>query len=136
MLFVALVLPLALLVAAQKRVPGEIPLPRTSPTSGREMYRAYCADCHGEQGKGNGPVASVLKVMPPDLTTLTKRHDGKFPYDRVYKTISGDVTAAAHGSREMPIWGPVFRDMAKGNKSEAKLRMKNLTSFVASLQEK
>ena len=72
MLLVTLVLPLAFLAAAQKRVPGEIPLPRTSPTSGQEMYRAYCADCHGEKGKGDGPVVPVLKVVPPDLTTLEK----------------------------------------------------------------
>ena len=136
MLLVTLVFSLASLAAAQKRVPGEIPLPRTSPTSGLEMYRAYCADCHGEKGKGDGPVVPVLKVVPPDLTTLTKRNSGKFPYDRVYKTIDGSVAAAAHGSREMPIWGPVFRDMGKGHKGEAKLRMKNLASFVASLQEK
>lgn len=136
MLFVTLVLPLAFLAAAQKRVPGQIPLPRTSPTSGQEMYRAYCADCHGEKGKGGGPVVPVLKVVPPDLTTLTKRNSGTFPYDHVYKTIDGDAAPAAHGSREMPIWGPVFRDMGKGHKGEAKLRMKNLASFVASLQEK
>ena len=136
MLLVVLVLPISLLVAGQKHQPGEIPLPRTSPTSGRQMYRAYCADCHGEHGKGDGPVASILKVVPPDLTTLSKRNGGKFPSDRVYKTLSGEVTPAVHGSREMPVWGPVFRDMAKGNKNEAELRMKTLTSFIASLQQK
>lgn len=125
-----------ILAIAQKRAPEAIPLPHTSPTSGLQMYRAYCADCHGEKGKGDGPVASVLKIVPPDLTLLAKRNNGKFPYSRVLKSVRGDVAVAAHGSREMPMWGPVFRSMSKGDKAEAELRLKTLTSFVASMQQK
>jgi mono/diheme cytochrome c family protein len=98
------------------------------------MFRAYCADCHGVDGKGNGPVAAVLKIVPPDLTTLTQRNQGKFPYDRVFETISGEAKVAPHGTREMPIWGPVFRQMGKGRREEAQLRLKTLTNYLASLQ--
>ena len=121
-------------------LPGQKPgaqqfqLPSASPTSGPQMFRAYCGDCHGVDGKGNGPVAAVLKITPPDLTTLTQRNQGTFPYDRVFKTISGDASPVSHGTREMPIWGPVFREMGKGRRGEAQLRLKTLTNYIASLQ--
>jgi mono/diheme cytochrome c family protein len=129
-----LVMLLAALLSGQKRATQEIQLPPASPTSGPQMFRGYCADCHGVDGKGNGPVASVLKIMPPDLTTLSQRNQGTFPYDRVFKTISGDVSIVPHGTREMPIWGPVFRQVSKGRRGEAQLRLKTLTNYVASLQ--
>ena len=118
----------------QKHAIQEIPLPYTSPVSGREMFHSYCADCHGLDGKGNGPVAAVLKIMPPDLTTLAQRNQGSFPYDRVFNIISGDATITSHGNREMPVWGPVFRQMDKSQRGKAKLRIKTLTNYVASLQ--
>ena len=118
----------------QKHATQGIPLPYTSPVSGREMFHSYCADCHGLDGKGNGPVAAVLRIMPPDLTTLVQRNQGSFPYDRVFKIISGDATITSHGDREMPVWGRVFRQMDKRHRGEAKLRIKTLTNYVASLQ--
>jgi mono/diheme cytochrome c family protein len=131
-----LVMILTDLLPGQKRTTQQVQLPPASPTSGPQMFRAYCADCHGVNGKGNGPVASVLKIMPPDLTTLTQRNQGTFPYDRVFKTISGDSTIVPHGTREMPIWGPVFRQVGKGHPGEAQLRLKTLTNYVESLQIK
>jgi len=53
------------------------PIQRTSATSGQEMFNTYCAACHGKDAKGNGPAGGALKVPPPDLTTLSQRHDGK-----------------------------------------------------------
>lgn len=131
----ALLMPIALGASDQKHVSQGLQPTPTSPTSGQQMFRAYCADCHGDQGKGNGPLVSILKMAPPDLTSLSKRNSGKFPYDRVYQTIVGESQSAAHGSREMPIWGPVFRSMGKGRKDETKLRMQTLTSYIASLQK-
>ena len=74
-----LLIGLCTLGGAQKTNVVAVPAPRTSATSGKEMYLAYCATCHGKEGKGDGPVASALKVPPADLTTLSKRNDGKFP---------------------------------------------------------
>jgi mono/diheme cytochrome c family protein len=68
---------LALFVAAQQKEIRQVPIKATSPTSATEMYTAYCAVCHGVDGKGNGPAAEALRVRPPDLTTLAKKNGGK-----------------------------------------------------------
>ena len=112
----------------------EVPIAPTSAASGDEMYKAYCAVCHGNDGKGGGPAAAAMKVPPPDLTTLAKNNGGKFPATKVYVAISGDFSFAAHGSPKMPIWGQVFRQ-TKGS-SDSMLRVSNLTNHVASMQAK
>lgn len=108
----------------------------TSPGSGRQMFQEYCAVCHGKDGKGGGPAAAALKIPPADLTTLARRNNGKFPEARVYETIKGDTETPAHGSKEMPIWGDLFRSMSHGNPGEVQLRLSNLTSYIATLAEK
>ena len=72
---------------------------------GKTEYLSSCAACHGEDGKGNGVLSSVLKVPPADLTTLARRNDGHFPIAAVTEVIDGRTFIAAHGTREMPIWG-------------------------------
>ena len=113
-----------------------VPVTATSPASGKEMYASYCAACHGKDGKGDGPAASALKVPPADLTVLSSRNGGKFPSNRVATAIRGDSTIAAHGSREMPVWGSLFRSMSRGQETEVHMRITNLTSYVESLQTK
>jgi mono/diheme cytochrome c family protein len=66
-----------------------VPAPATSAASGKEMFKAYCAPCHGENAKGEGPAAPALKVPPPDLTVLAKNNGGKFPADRVTSILRG-----------------------------------------------
>ena len=61
-----------------------MPVKPTSPASAQEMYTAYCAVCHGKDGKGNGPAAEALKVPPPDLTILARKNENNYPYDRVW----------------------------------------------------
>ncbi|MGC1767992.1 MAG: cytochrome c, partial [Candidatus Acidiferrales bacterium] len=73
--------------------------------AGADLYRAYCASCHGKDGKGDGPVAAELKATVPDLTMIAKNHGGKFPTARVQRIIEGQGMIASHGSREMPVWG-------------------------------
>ena len=108
----------------------------TSATSGKEMYLAYCATCHGKEGKGDGPVASALKVPPADLTTLSKRNNGEFPSAHVVNLLTGSNRVAAHGSKEMPVWGPIFMVMGHQHESEARLRVANLADYVKSFQQK
>jgi len=76
---------------------------------GRELYLQHCSSCHGSDAKGQGPVASVLDVKPPDLSGISKANGGAFPYAAVFRAIDGRDTPRAHGSIEMPVWGEVFR---------------------------
>jgi mono/diheme cytochrome c family protein len=112
------------------------PIKSTSPASGKEMFNSYCAVCHGTDGKGGGPAASALKTPPADLTMLGKNNGGKFPAMKVSSTINGTSDLAAHGSKDMPVWGPLFRGMSGGHDAEVQQRVANLTKYVESLQVK
>jgi len=100
---------------------------------GPNLFRAYCASCHGADAKGKGPAAPALKSKVPDLTLLTRKNGGRFPGARVRKIIMGDDVVAVHGSREMPVWGPIFHqiewDVDRGN-----VRLENLVKYLESIQ--
>jgi mono/diheme cytochrome c family protein len=134
-LIVASVIVISSLCLSQQTTVEKVPIRHTSPGSAKEMYTAYCAACHGKDGKGDGPAASALKVAPPDLTTLAKRNNGVFPRDHVYGTITGQVPIAAHGSKDMPVWGTLFRSIDSAD-SFTMMRLKNLTDYIESLQAK
>jgi mono/diheme cytochrome c family protein len=101
--------------------------------SGAQLYKNYCAACHGVEGKGDGPVARFLKGPPADLSTLAQRNNGKYPADRVAATLRSGTNAGVHGTSDMPIWGPVFQSRGKGG---SEVRIQKLTEFVESLQQK
>ena len=124
--------------AAQQQKPEikQEPTSYTSANSGSEMYAAYCASCHGKDAKGNGPAAPALKLPPPDLTTLAKRNGGKYPTLRVESILQGRESLVSHGDQEMPIWGPLFRQLAGGNEAEVQMRVSNLTRYLETLQAK
>jgi len=104
-------------------------------TKGVDLYQRYCAVCHGKDGKGNGPAAPALKATPADLTQVAKNNNGKFPLGTVRQLLSGGSSTPAHGSQDMPMWGPVFRAMSP-NESIAKLRADNLLRYLESIQQK
>ena len=133
---VGLMLCLTVFGAAQQKQIKHVPVKPTSPGSGSEMYTAYCAVCHGVDGKGSGPVAEALKVPPSDLTALAQKNGGKYPSDHVTTAIQGDLRLAAHGSKEMPVWGDLFWGMSEGHSSEVQLRVTNLNKYIESLQAK
>jgi mono/diheme cytochrome c family protein len=141
-LLAAILLCASSFVFAQKTQIKEQPIRHTSPASGEQMYDAYCAVCHGKTGEGNGPAASALKTPPSDLTTLAKRNHGKFPMDRVVSILRfGVEEPSAHGTSQMPIWGPLFSDlqstsMRGAHSPEASLRISNLARYMESLQKK
>jgi mono/diheme cytochrome c family protein len=112
----------------------KVPIPSTSAASGREMFTTYCAVCHGTTGKGDGPAAAALKKRPADLTQLARKNNGTFPEVHVVNFITGQDVVAAHGSRDMPIWGDLFRYLSPGDQAGIKLRLANLTDYVKSLQ--
>lgn len=82
--------------------------------SGRAFYLAACAQCHGQDAKGNGPIARVLTVRPTDLTTMSQRAGGAFPSYEPFKLIEGRTEMPAHGTREMPAWGAILEIEARG----------------------
>jgi len=125
---------LVVLAGAQDKTIKKVPAKSSNPASGAEMYKQYCAVCHGTGGKGDGPAASALKIPPPDLTTLAKRHDGKFPDDYVATVLRNGAKNPAHGTAEMPIWGPIFGTMSQGDEGQVSLRISNLTKYLKSLQ--
>jgi mono/diheme cytochrome c family protein len=75
---------------------------------GWEYFQQYCAACHGEDGRGRGPAAGALKTPPADLTRIAARRGGSFPDGEVARFIDGRFAMAAHGTREMPVWGERF----------------------------
>ena len=102
---------------------------------GEQLYRSYCAACHGANAKGNGPAAPALKSAPADLTAIAKRNHGTFPRDRVAGYVeNGDPSVAAHGSREMPVWGPNFVALAPGSYRPINERIAAVVSYIESIQ--
>jgi mono/diheme cytochrome c family protein len=103
---------------------------------GRDIYRFYCASCHGLDGKGDGPIASALQTWPADLTRLAVRNAGTFPDGRVKTLVTnGAATPPSHGTREMPVWGPTFRSLEPSDQLVA-ARIANVISYVKSIQAK
>ena len=118
---------------AQTKVKKE-PIKPINDVSGTATFNAYCTSCHGPSGKGDGPAAKALSKPPADLTQISKRNAGKFPANAVKMHITGDTVVAAHGTRDMPTWGPVFKS-AEGS-STVELRLKNLVDYIESIQAK
>lgn len=135
-LAVAVSLCLAQEKAEQKPVVKQTPIKQTNAASGKEMFAQYCASCHGAGGKGNGPAASSMKVAPADLTQLTKTHDGKYPADHLVAVLRFGSGPGAHGSKDMPVWGPLFKSLDKYHESAVQQRITNLVEYVETLQAK
>jgi mono/diheme cytochrome c family protein len=113
-----------------------IPVERVNPTDGKQMYSSYCAPCHGTDGRGNGPVASVLRSQPTDLTALAKANKGKFPDVHVIAVLQFGSELPAHGSAQMPVWGPLLGKISNVHNQEAQLRINNLSRYLQSIQAK
>ena len=96
------------------------------------MFNTYCAVCHGKEGKGNGPAATAFAKVPADLTRINARNGGKFPDVRVRRYIEGLDEVAAHGTRDMPMWGGLFNALSRDT---AQLRVAALADYVKSLQQ-
>ena len=102
--------------------------------AGRALYLRHCAACHGSDGKGGGPAAEALKAAVPDLTRLPQK-DGKLDTDRLRTFIDGTQAAAAHGTREMPVWGKVFEKTGeKRGAGWAQTDIWTLVRYIASIQ--
>jgi len=108
--------------------------PIPSAAAGKDMFREYCAVCHGTGAKGDGPAAGALNKRPADLTQLARKNSGKYPQSQVMNYITGNDVVAAHGTRDMPVWGHLFRSLDSGASGVSDLRVKNLADYIRSLQ--
>jgi mono/diheme cytochrome c family protein len=135
MLLLCLVLfSVVILAAAQKQ--DRSTLPERNPIEGAKIFRYSCAACHGADGRGHGPASGALKDAIPDLTLISKRSGGKFPHKRVRDLIEGKESGPlAHGSREMPIWGPIFHEI-ESDEDWGEVRLDAITKHVESIQQK
>jgi len=113
-------------------------------TSGKLLFRQYCAQCHGMDATGDGPVSPALKKKPANLTVLSKNNGGTFPEAEVREFIDGTKTAESHGTREMPIWGYAFmyrQGATSGTgappltERQVKDRIETLVNYVKSIQQ-
>jgi mono/diheme cytochrome c family protein len=119
-----------------EKVIKHVPLKATSAASGHEMFKNYCAVCHGTDAKGNGPAASALKIPPTDLTALAQKAGGKYPALHVTSVIRGEAELPAHGSKDMPVWGPLFFRLSQGHEGEVQQRIANLNQYIEGMQQK
>jgi len=123
------------LICSQNLVPRR---PETTPlipsVEGSELYRAYCATCHGSDFRGGGPTAQALKAPVPDLTLIARRNKDQYPMERVEKIISGEEgLTSAHGSRDMPVWGPIFSQIV-WDQDLCHVRIHNLARYLQMVQ--
>ena len=121
---------------SSKENPGaRIALAAENPPSGAQLYKQDCAACHGSDLKGDGPVPYPFRA-PPDLTTLARRHGGKFPDAYVSDVLRNGVRIPAHGPSEMPTWGMDFRARDRLDGQQVTMRIANLNAYIKSLQVK
>ncbi len=120
------VMRVAISVAAATIAQAQQPGRAQSADWAKHQYDTHCAVCHGLGGKGDGVFAAQLKsgTVVPDLTALSAKNDGVFPFKRVYDAI--DSGSSGHGTREMPIWGARY----------VHTRILALTRYINRLQAK
>ena len=102
----------------------------TSSADGAQMFMSYCSPCHGKSGRGDGPAAPALKNKPADLTQLKKNHGGNYSMKAFEEKINGMAMSSAHGTTEMPIWGPIFREIS----GSPEMRIYNLKTYLDAMQ--
>ena len=143
--------PLALLVLTATLSPCTSAFAQTKKTDaqtewtdlGKKEYEVQCAVCHGMDANGDGVFNQVLKVVPPDLTVLSKKNGGVFPAERISGVIDGRVEIASHGSRDMPIWGrrysvdaaKQFVDFPYGAETYIRARVLRLVDYLHRIQQ-
>jgi mono/diheme cytochrome c family protein len=104
--------------------------------AGQETFLKYCSSCHGKAAKGDGPAAFVLRTAPPDLTTLSKRHEDRFPTGYVSAVLSFGKSLASHGSEDMPIWGSRFKALDPVHDPTGQQHIDDIVAYIRSLQVK
>jgi mono/diheme cytochrome c family protein len=108
---------------------------RAQEPTGASLFLTHCATCHGAEGEGGGPVASVMSISVPNLRAIAMRNGGVYPAGDVAAYIDGREQPAAHGSRTMPVWGDFLGAAdAKNAEESVRTRIAALVSFIERLQ--
>ena len=113
----------------------KVPVEPTTSMDGKTLFHKYCAVCHGETAKGDGPAAEALKKRPADLTQITRKNNGKFPEIGIMRVIKGEDVVAAHGTRDMPTWGDLFTQMSS-SQDVGQARVYALMKYLEEMQAK
>lgn len=122
--------------AVDKQTANKTPIKPAWAASGKELFTNYCVVCHGTDGKGSGPAANSLRVLPADLTLLSRKNGGKFPSSRVINVLRGEADLPGHRQQEMPVWAPAFEATNPDNHGAGQQRTGKLLKFIESLQAK
>ncbi len=115
---------------------------RAAAQSGKQDYETYCAECHGSDGRGNGPSMQTIPMnpRPSDLTQLAKNSGGKFPFDEVVNIIDGRKNIPSHERLQMPFLGTTLQkpgqEFTPESDAEVKRRIDAMARYVESLQRK
>ena len=105
-------------------------------TTPKQIFVKHRASCHGMDSKGNGPAATALKPPPPDLTTLTHRHNGKYPRGYMGALLKFGRNFAAHGSEDMPVWGSRFKEFDPDHDPTGQQHIEDMVAYIQLLQAK
>jgi len=108
--------------------------PRLADEGGR-LFRTYCSGCHGKTAVGDGPLAKDLKVAPANLTQLSEKNGGSYPFEMVVETIDHGRSVRGHGTEDMPAWGDAF-EMTSESDDQPMRMMRELAHYLWSLQPK
>jgi mono/diheme cytochrome c family protein len=116
------------LVAGQEK-------PSVPQVSGSYVFRAYCASCHGPEGRGDGPLAEDLRYRPANLTLIAKRNGGEFPTELVVRIVDGRKRVRGHGGPDMPVWGDAFRNVDAGfDEAAAQEKIRAVVDHLKTIQ--
>jgi mono/diheme cytochrome c family protein len=129
--------PLGASTAAAQGAAADPPQTVKQNIAGGELFRTYCATCHGTAARGDGPLADSMKRRPADLTEIAKRNGGMFPADTVFRTIDGRRPVRGHGGPDMPVWGDAFeRSRDGGDAEKVRTLIQSLVDYLEAIQAK
>ena len=132
----------------------KVPMRAIASVGGKDVYKAYCAHCHGDDLKGHGPAAAGLAVPPTDLTTIALRNNGTFSPGAVEASINGwervprtlrevverqqakDARQDGEQPNAMPAFGPLLARLYPQEVRDRQVRLSNLVSYIKSQQVK
>lgn len=114
---------------------GDDVLDRAAAAKGQITYVRYCVSCHGEAARGDGPLAKDMRVRVPNLTDLSSRHAGSYPFDQVTAIIRSGKIVRGHGTLDMPAWGDAFKRTEGTEEKTVDAVIRNLNHYLWSLQK-